>query len=651
MSLFDELKRRNVFRVAAAYAVVAWLLLQAADIMLENFGSPAWVFKSFTVLLALGLPVAVFFAWAFELTPDGIKTDADARTVPNHSVKPNKSIDRVIVIGLLAVIAVMAVERVWLAGSASEPPSPPAIAMDAAASSLQSEPLSIAVLPFENMSADAEQEFFADGMTEDILTRLAGINDLRVISRTTVMRYKGSEMSLPAIAAELGVTHVLEGSVRRAGNQVRITGQLIRARDDAHLWAASFDRELVDIFAMQAEIAGQIVEALQLQLTDDEQERLVQRGTDSTEAYEQYLLGRALLNTSWSTREEQRSSTAEAERHFRAAVDYDPEYAEPWVGLARIALSRVYRREDIEANYQATLDAARRAVILAPRSASGYVGLGSAYLARGQIDAATEQYRLAAEIEPDSIEVLQVQANLSSRVGRLAEAIRLMERAAQIDPADPFLFDRLGRYATELGDLQRAHDAYSAAWERITPHPARLACMLSGVAAYAGDRAASDAYAARMQALEPDVPVQGLCTIAQAFQFRKMDVAATVFNRFREPLEEMAPLISAQVLAQFEPATDIEPLLARSEAELDDEMPRPAEIDEMYTRAQIAVLRGNHGAAMDLLERAVARGWRQYRVLSMSIIWDPIRDEPRFQALERLVEEDLARQRAELAAD
>jgi TolB-like protein/Flp pilus assembly protein TadD len=669
VSLFVELKRRNVFRVGAAYVVVGWLLLQAADILLDNFGAPDWAFKSFAGLLVLGLPLALFLAWAFELTPEGVKRSEEVPVSESVTPRTGRRIDRLIVIGLLAVISILVIERVWFAGSgsdtAADAPAEPSVAAAPAvtvqggiAGERQPEAMpatekeSIAVLPFANMSADPEQEFFADGITEDILTRLAAIGELRVISRTSIMRYKGSDKSLPEIAAELGVGHILEGSVRRAGNQVRITGQLIRAADDAHLWAESFDREFSDIFALQTEIAGRIVAALELQLTEREREQLQRQGTKNAAAYEQYLLGRARLNQSFSDVREFLVRQDESAAHFRAALELDPDYAEPWAGLARIFLGRLGNEpEQDQANYQAAVEAARRAIRLAPESAAGYVMLGQAYLARGVAEAASEQFRLAAEIEPDSVEVLAALAVIHDSEGRLADAVRLLERAVRIEPGDTSLLNALASTSARLGALGRAREAYQLAWGEIVPHEARLKCMLAGISMRAGETETALSYVIRQRELEPDSPFQANCTLAVFLRARDMEAAREVFEHRREYFEQREPLTAAYMLALTEPDAELEPLLARVERRLREELPRTWGGALEYELAQIELLRGHQAAALVHLETAVGLGWRSYRFLELHTLWDPIREDPRFQALVRQVDEDLARQRAELAAE
>jgi len=660
--LFAELRRRNVFRVGAAYVVVGWLLLQVADVLLDNFGAPDWAFKSFAALLVLGLPLALFFAWAFELTPEGVKRTEDVAQSESVTPHTGKRIDRLIVLGLLAVISILVVERVWFAGSGRDSAADSTADSSAVAAPGQTdgerrpdtlpaaEKESIAVLPFANMSADPEQEFFADGITEDILTRLAAVGELRVISRTSIMRYKGSDKSLPEIAAELGVSHVLEGSVRRAGNQVRITGQLIRAADDAHLWAESFDRELADIFAVQTEIAGHIVEALALQLTEGERERLAQRGTDNAVAYEHYLLGRAQLNQSASNVAEYVASLGQAEARFRAALEQDPDYADAWAGLAQTSLARLWAEpEQADANYEAAVDAARRAIRLAPDSATGYVVLGRAYQARGLGEAAAGQFQLAAEVEPESVDVLSAQAGIRRSEGRMADAVRLLRRAVRIEPGDAYLQDDLGWSESQIGEVRRAREAYQAAWGDITPHEARLHCMLEEVSVLAGEIETARRHVARYRELEPDSPFLAGCSLDFFLKTRDLDAARKVFEAQREYIEQRNPQSAALVLARTQPDAHLEPLLAHAERRLREELPRAwGNVLEMNL-ARIELLRGNHEAALARLEAAIGLGWRRYRGLELDIAWDPIREDPRFQALARQVDEDLARQRAELA--
>jgi TolB-like protein len=652
MSLLAELKRRKVVRVAVVYAATAFAVLQAAEIMLPRMGVPEWGINLVIALIVLGFPIALVLGWALELTPDGLKRTEAAPIEMADAGTPALLGKRTVFAAALLVVLGVGIGAGWFLRPASEPDASPAGQPQQVAGADVSAETSIAVLPFANMSADPEQEFFADGITEDILTRLAGIGELRVISRTSIMRYKGSDKSLPEIAAELGVSHVLEGSVRRAGNRVRITGQLIRAGDDAHLWAESFDRELADIFAVQTEIAGRIVDALALQLTEGEREQLQRQGTDNAAAYEQYLLGRAQLNQSYSNPGEILALVNNAEARFRAALAEDPDYAEAWAGLAQTFLWRLGTRiepEQADAYYQAGVDAARRAIRLAPESAAGYVWLGQAYLARGLGEGAAEQFRLAAQVEPDSVDVLSAQADIHLREGRLADGVRLLQRAVRIEPGDAHLIDELGRAEERIGALQRASEAYQLAWGEITPHEARLHCMLAFVSVTAGEIETARGHVARYRELEPDSPFLASCALGFFLQIRDLDAARQVFEQQRDYFEERLPLRAALMLDRTEPPAELEPLLMRAERRLREDLPRAWGSSLEIQLGRIELLRGNHAAALAHLEAAVSLGWRSYRELELEIAWDPIREDPRFQALARQVDEDLARQRAELA--
>ena len=239
MSFIAELKRRNVIKVAIAYVIVAWLLLQVADVMLPTFGSPAWVMRAFSFLLILCFPLALLFAWAFELTPDGVKREKDIDPTESIAHATGRKLDFVIIAVLVLAVGFLVVDRY------SAPP---------ASVSQQVVEKSIAVLPFVNMSDDAGNEYFSDGISEEILNSLAKVKDLKVAGRTSSFAFKGRNENLRTIGEALGVSHILEGSVRKAGAQVRITAQLVKADDGYHLWSQAYDRELTDIFAIQDEI-------------------------------------------------------------------------------------------------------------------------------------------------------------------------------------------------------------------------------------------------------------------------------------------------------------------------------------------------------------------------------------------------------------
>jgi TolB-like protein len=326
MSLFNELKRRNVFKVGIAYLVIAWLIMQVADVMIDNIGAPDWLFKFILLVLGIGFPLAVFFAWAFEMTPEGIKKEKDVDRAQSITHQTGRKLDFMI-IGVLVVALGYFIYESRFAGEpekGSEPFSQDA-AVDSDAAENEKRALtpieatdnSIAVLPFANRSNLDDDSFFTDGIHDDLLTQLAKINDLKVISRTSMLKYKDSTKSIPEIAAELGVTNILEGGVQRAGKRVRINAQLIDVTTDEHLWAETFDREMTveNIFDIQSEITRQIVQAVRGELTEEETQALAEVPTDNLDAYEAYLHARRI---SWRPGPRIRGGLGIAGRHPRS---------------------------------------------------------------------------------------------------------------------------------------------------------------------------------------------------------------------------------------------------------------------------------------------------------------------------------------------
>src|SRR3981081_3068514 len=316
-NFFAELKRLNVYKFAWPYAVVALLLLQAASIFFPAFDGPPWVMKIFIIVIIFGFPVALFFSWAFEITPEGIKLESE--------IAPNKSIARRTGRKIVAVTIALAVVAAGLfvyqlVRSKSETSGSPTTATIANKS--------IAVLPFDHLSRDPDNAYFCEGVQDEILTRLAKVADLKVISRTSTQHFKSTPDNLPQIAKQLGVAHILEGSVQKASDQVRVNVQLINALTDAHLWADTYDRKLTDIFAVESEIAKTIAETLQARLSGSEKSSIAKTPTVNPEAYELYLKGRFF----WNKRNG--DDLRHAIDYFNQATAKDPNYPLAYVGLA-----------------------------------------------------------------------------------------------------------------------------------------------------------------------------------------------------------------------------------------------------------------------------------------------------------------------------
>ena len=285
-SLFQELKRRNEFRVAIAYMAVAWLILQVSDIVLDNIAAPVWLMKALMFFLLIGFPVAVLFAWAYEMTPEGIKKEKDVDRSQSITNQTGQKLNRTIIVVLLAAVGFLLIDKFMPREPVAETPA----AAEAATEK------SVAVLPFVAMSRGPDDEFFADGLTEEILNSLTRVPELLVTARTSAFHFKDKDIPIPEIASQLGVAHVVEGSVRRDGDRLRVTAQLIRAADGFHLWSENYDRETEDTFGVQTDIAEKIASALDVFLDDETLERMKSSGFRNPEAYVAYQKGQAIYN-------------------------------------------------------------------------------------------------------------------------------------------------------------------------------------------------------------------------------------------------------------------------------------------------------------------------------------------------------------------
>jgi len=439
-SLFEELKRRNVIRVALVYAFASWLLIQVADIMFESFGTPDWVMKTFIGFLGLGFPIAVIVAWAFEITPEGLKKEKDVDRSQSVTQDTGRKLDFAI-IGLLAAgLIYFMVTHDW--GTESTDPT-----IDASVA-VSDDRTSIAVLPFVNLSDDAANEYFSDGLSEELLNVLVRVQGLRVPSRTSSFQYKGTELDMRSIARELEVDHVLEGSVRKAGNRVRITAQLIDAKTDEHLWSDTYDRELEDIFDIQSDIANQIVAALQATLGGAETVT-VEAPTDNLEAYQLYLRGRQL----WWQRMDKLPGALEA---FEEAVELDPKFAKAWAGLgATWAVIDSYLPRDTQETMREAAKAASRAVELDPELAESYAVLAvvSPVPEWGKRE---ELYLKALSLDPDDSTTRLWYGILLQDAGYLREAGEQLEHAVRLDPAAGIVRGWRAENLYSLGDDEAA---------------------------------------------------------------------------------------------------------------------------------------------------------------------------------------------------
>jgi len=412
MSFFAELKRRNVFRAGAAYIVLAWLVLQVGDVVLNNIAAPEWVFRVLMLFLALGLPFVLFFAWAFELTPEGFRRESEVERSKSITAQTGKKLDHMITMVLLLALGYFAYDKFVLSA-----------ARESAAVKADN---SIAVLPFVNISDDAGNEYFSDGLSEELLNLLAQIPALRVAARTSSFSFKGKQLEVPEIAERLKVAHILEGSVRKAGNQVRITAQLIKADDGFHLWSKTYDRTLDNIFAVQDDIAAAVVDALKISLLG----AAPMTAEANPEAYALLLQARYLFN---HRSQENYQKSAQA---YRQAIALDPDYAAAWAGLARvIAMQAGYSYIDLDAGVKEARAAAERAVSLDPGLAAGWASLADIQgYDELDWDGAFESVEKALKLEPSNSDVLVQAARLAGSLGLHAKALAYFEKAVDLDP-------------------------------------------------------------------------------------------------------------------------------------------------------------------------------------------------------------------------
>jgi len=428
---FAELKRRNVYKVAVAYAVIGWLSIQAGSILFPTFEAPGWVMKVFVTVLGAGFVIALIIAWAFEMTPQGLK--------PTGEISPNERLpywSRRKFAAVMISIAVAAGALYLFQHYRATPDS----ARRSSADPLPPEGISeksIAVLPFENLSRDPDNAYFANGIQDEILTRLAKIDDLKVISRTSTLRYKTSPGNLPAIAKELGVAHILEGSVQKTADQVRVTVQLIRAATDAHLWAETYDRKLTDIFAVESDIAENIARALRAKLTPQEQRAVTARPTENPAAYEEYLRGLALWNKLTAAPHE----LLDMATHFSRAVELDPKFVVAW-SLLSVTHSFVYAESE---RTPERAEEAKKALVQAQRLQPDN---GDVYFAEGMYryrilraydDALASFEKARRGSAANRVVAAEFSAYVKRRQGKWEEALRLHEEAIELDPRNSLL--------------------------------------------------------------------------------------------------------------------------------------------------------------------------------------------------------------------
>jgi len=589
MSFFEELKRRNVLRVATAYVVAAWLLIQVTETTFPLFGFDDTPARVIVIILAIGFIPALIFAWVFEFTPEGLRKEKDIDRSLSAASHTGKKLDRAIIVVLTLALGYFAFDRFVL------DPARDAEREESVAKQARSEALvesfgdhSIAVLPFVNMSDDASNEYFSDGISEELLNLLAQIPELRVISRSSAFSFKGKDVAIPVVAEALNVAHVLEGSVRKVGNRVRITAQLIEARSDTHLWSKSYDRTLDDVFAIQDKIATNVVEQLKITLLSP----VPTSKEVNPEAYRLYLLGHYHLYK-WEP-----ADLEKAVRYFQQAIEIDPQYAQPHVGLSQYYGSLAFW------GYMPPRPAFEQISAAAERALEIDSDLGSAHAERAQVhfyfnwdwQKAEEDFKRAISLNSSYAYAHQFYAWFLAAMGRTEEAHASIRRALELDPlsilaymtaADVFYLSR--QYDGAITQLREGLDLFANDPQALS----RLGRNYEQKGMYTE----AIGEAKRAVALSPDF-IEHYWMLGHAY------AAAGKSEEARKVLDDLHALAKKQYVLPF-------------------------------GFAVIHIGLGENDEALEWLEKAYQdrNGWMVY--LKVSPWLDPLRSDPRFQDLLR----------------
>ncbi|HEY3602392.1 MAG TPA: hypothetical protein VGK72_10585 [Chthoniobacterales bacterium] len=676
MNIFTELKRRNVIRMAGLYLVGAWLLVQVAGTILPMFGAPDWLPRTIVLLLAIGFIPALIFSWVFELTPQGLKRDEDVP--PEQSIAPQtaRRMDRMIIVVLLLALGYLAFDK-FVLGRQSEP---------TASVSHTINKKSIAVLPFENLSRDPDNAYFVDGIQDEILTRLAKISALKVISRTSTMRYASRPDNLREIARQLGVANILEGSVQRASGTMRVNVQLIEAESDSHLWAESYDRDIKNIFSVESEVAQSVADALKATLLPAESARVADVPTKNPAAYDLFLKGQYLFNQLQTSASKDPVADGKAATDFyRRAVTADPNFA---LAYARLSYLKSYLHWYGVDNSTAVIEdaraAAEQALALQPDLPEAHLAMGYVhYWCHRDYAAALREFSIARASLPNNAEVMAAIGYVHRRQGDAARGVPEIQQAMALDPRNSLLPREIANSYTALRRYAEADAAYARSLAifpgDIEAQEQRAASMM-----YSGDIAA----AARILAAIPaDTDPQGSVSLLRyklAMTTRQPDAALAALAHSPDWLmtrweHSLAPLslLRAQALAlkgETGPARDA---FLKAEQELQTLLDKPHELADAQSylglvyaglgqkeaalkagRAAVDLLPMSHDvivgafylerlarveaevgetqSAIDHLEQLLSSsGGETVSVATLRIdpVWDPMRDDPRFKAL------------------
>ncbi|HEY2712748.1 MAG TPA: tetratricopeptide repeat protein [Chthoniobacterales bacterium] len=547
-SFFGELKRRNVYKVAAAYIVISWLIIQAASILFPTFDAPQWVMKVFVAVLVLGFLPALVFAWAFEITPEGIKRESEIaadRSIAHHTGRKIVAITVVFAVIAAGLLLFQIFRPKVVTGAAAAPvktliPETPVVVPEK----------SIAVLPFENLSRDPDNAYFADGIQDEILTRLSKIAALKVISRTSTQKYKSAPENLRQVGKELGVANLLEGSVQKVANSTHINVQLIHAATDEHLWAESYNRRLDDVFGVEGEVATAIADQLKATLTGAEEKAVTEKPTQNVAAYEAYLRGVSIEHSQYGY-----NAYAEAVRNYAQAVQLDPNFA---LAVSRLAILRsflFFNGVDPATNSPgAVKEAADRAMALAPNAGESWIAQGAyRYRVLRDFEGAVTAFRRAETLSPNNSYLLRNLAFVLRRLGRWQEAESEFKKALDLDPRDVSLLCSMGG---EFYNYLRRFDDACAVLDRaleISPDSDTAHAQKANVFQSQGRVHEAAQEIARLPADASDDDFVIGSRVTQAIYERRFDVAIDVVERkvraipAGQPIDSELRAIVAQV--------------------------------------------------------------------------------------------------------
>ncbi|MDX1406224.1 MAG: tetratricopeptide repeat protein [Woeseiaceae bacterium] len=569
MSFFEELKRRNVFRVAIAYLIAAWLVLQVTDIVVPILELPDAVSKAVLLFIAVGFVISVILAWAYELTPEGVKLEKDVVRSQSITHRTGRKLDFIIIAVLAIALTFFALDKfVW------NTRTPPA---EIASTAQQA----IAVLPFVNMSANEDQEYFSDGLTEELLNLLARVPQLRVTSRSSAFYYKGKEFRIADVGRELGVGHILEGSVRRSGDTIRVTAQLINVAEDAHVWSNTWDRTLDDVFEIQDEIAQAVVDELRVRLVGDTPRAF----SADPEAYSLYLRAKHI----WTERTV--ANNRRAEEMLKNAIEIDPTFVAAWleIGYVYFDSQGIGIRASEEAAELAR-DAAHNALRLDATNGQAHALLATVASAIEQdLATAISEIDIAMTLAPNNADVVRIAGFTKIRLGNFEEGLALYERAITLDPLGVGSWYSIGLGYMAAERLEEAEAAFRRAIE-LNPDGIGNHQRLATVLLLRGEHGAA------LEEIQSE-PVEA----------RRRQVRALIYQSMGD--NERAQAEHEALIALGERWT--------------------------YEIAQNYAYRGMIDEAFHWLDRAIARNDGSLWYLASDPFLDSIRDDPRFEAIER----------------